>query len=79
METRAYYEKKIIDNLKNVPEDSLPAMYISILNIIDKIKRGIDKEATVDFCGKWQDERSANEIIEDIYSNRTGYGNSLIL
>jgi hypothetical protein len=78
METRAYYENKILDNLKNVPEGSLPAMYISILNIIEKIKRGIDNEATLDFCGKWQDERSAKEIIDDIYLSRTGYANRFV-
>ena len=26
-------------------------------------------------CGLWQDERSPEEIVNDIYSNRTGFGN----
>jgi hypothetical protein len=26
-------------------------------------------------CGIWQDERTSEEIIKDIYSHRTGFGN----
>ena len=26
-------------------------------------------------CGLWEDERSSEEIIDDIYSHRTGFGN----
>ena len=26
-------------------------------------------------CGIWEDERDAEEIIDDIYSHRTGFGN----
>lgn len=26
-------------------------------------------------CGLWEDERSPDEIINDIYSHRTGFGN----
>jgi len=26
-------------------------------------------------CGLWVDERSSEEIIDDIYSHRTGFGN----
>ena len=26
-------------------------------------------------CGLWEDERSSQEIIDDIYSHRTGFGN----
>ncbi len=26
------------------------------------------------FCGSWEDERTADEIITDIYSHRTGFG-----
>ena len=34
-----------------------------------------DEELTTSgLCGLWQDERSAEEIIEDIYSHRTGFG-----
>ncbi len=25
-------------------------------------------------CGIWKDERSADEIVEDIYAHRTGFG-----
>ncbi len=26
-------------------------------------------------CGLWEDDRSSQEIIDDIYSHRTGFGN----
>ncbi len=30
---------------------------------------------TSGLCGIWKDERSSEEIIDDIYSHRTGFGN----
>ena len=30
---------------------------------------------TSGICGLWQDDRTSEEIINDIYSHRTGFGN----
>ena len=30
-------------------------------------------------CGIWEDERSPEEIINDIYSHRTGFGNRQVV
>ncbi len=30
-------------------------------------------------CGIWQDERTSEEIIDDIYSHRTGFGNRQVM
>jgi len=34
--------------------------------------------ASSGLCGLWEDERSPDEIIDDIYSHRTGFGNRKI-
>jgi len=40
---------------------------------IETLKRE-EKRRSTGFCGIWKDERSADEIIDDIYSHRTGFG-----
>ena len=36
----------------------------------------VDEEVNASgLCGLWEDERSSEEIINDIYSHRTGFGN----
>ena len=39
------------------------------------------EELTADsgLCGIWEDERSPEEIIDDIYSHRSGFGNRQVL
>ena len=34
METRAYYEKKILEDIRKIPEDSLPDIYNAMKNLI---------------------------------------------
>lgn len=44
----------------------------------ETISEDLEKEeltADSGLCGIWQDERSPEEIIDDIYSHRTGFGN----
>jgi len=38
---------------------------VRILIIPDKKKRGLSQ-----FCGKWQDDRSAENLVDEIYSER---------
>ena len=38
---------------------------VRILIIPDKKKRGLSR-----FCGKWQDDRSAEKLVDEIYSDR---------
>lgn len=40
----------------------------------DKENRKKRLEKRTGFCGSWEDERTADEIIYDIYSHRTGFG-----
>ena len=38
METRAYYEKKILEDIRKIPEDSLPDMYSIFSKAIDIVQ-----------------------------------------
>jgi hypothetical protein len=53
-----------------------------VLKIVRSIKESLSvgritskkREQTSGLCGIWQDDRSAEEIIEDIRKHRTGFG-----
>ena len=45
------------------------------LTIVSPENSEIDDPNTSGLCGLWQEERTSDEIINDIYSHRTGYGN----
>lgn len=68
------YEEMILSELRGFPDNMLP----NILKIIKILKESISPAeiphkpdfGESGFCGIWEDERSAEEIIEDIYSSR---------
>ncbi len=71
---KGIYDGKTIRPLEPI---NIKTPYIVVITFIEPAQKeiGIEdgKEATEDFlklCGKWKDERSAEEIIEDIYSSR---------
>ncbi len=79
METRAEYEKMILREVREMPDEVLP----QVVKIIHSLKEGVflvkvphkkgeAKESGL--CGIWEDERSAAEIIKDIRLHRTGFG-----
>jgi len=77
MNTNMSHEEAIIKEIKELPEAELSR----ILKLIKFFKTELivqekheNREAT-GFCGIWEDERSADEIIDDISSHRTGFGN----
>jgi len=42
----------------------------------ESVSEDVKKELNATgLCGLWEDERSSEEIIDDIYSHRTGFGN----
>lgn len=71
------HEEAIIKEIKELPEAELPR----ILKLIKFFKAELvgpkkhEKRESTGFCGIWEDERSADEIIDDISSHRTGFGN----
>jgi len=78
MEAKEKYESQILNEVKGIPEEALP-MVIKILHSLKesfmaiKIKKSNIKKSS-GLCGIWEDERTADEIINDIRSYRTGFG-----
>lgn len=78
MQTKNNYEEIILKELKTLPVDTIP----EIINFVQSLRKsvGYHENATTTsmeptgLCGKWKDNRSAPEIIDDIYSHRTGFG-----
>jgi len=76
MQTKIRHEEEILREIRNLPESALP----KVLKLIQFFKNELlerrleEKRRSTGFCGIWEDERSADEIIDDIYSHRTGFG-----
>lgn len=80
MQTETEYEEMILKELRTFPQEAIP----EVIHILKSVRKGISitrrtgtegKEAQPSgLCGIWKDDRSATEIIEDIRSRRTGFG-----
>jgi hypothetical protein len=78
MQTQTKYEEMILQELRAFPEEAIP----EVIHILRSVRKGIaitrrpeGKEAEPSgLCGIWKDDRSAAEIIEDIRSRRSGFG-----
>ena len=78
MQTRTNYEKVILKEIRELPGEALP----QVLKILRMIKETVaighrpseKKRKSSGLCGIWVDERTAEEIIEDIQKTRTGFG-----
>jgi hypothetical protein len=78
MQTKMNYEKVILKEIRELPGEALP----QVLKILRSIKETVaighlpvgKKRKSSGLCGIWVDDRTAEEIIEDIRKNRTGFG-----
>ena len=78
MQAKTNYEKIILKEIRELPGDVMP----QVLKIVRSIKESLsvgrisskNEKQTSGLCGIWQDEKSAEEIIEDIRKHRTGFG-----
>lgn len=79
MKTQTKYEEIILNEIRTLPMPVLP----QALKILRSLKEGVRNAARqqpsgnmskTGFCGLWQDERSAEEIIVDIKAHRSGFG-----
>jgi hypothetical protein len=77
MSSSMSHEEEIIKEIKELPEMELPRILRLIrffrTEMIDRNRH--EKRESTGFCGIWEDDRSADEIIRDISSHRTGFGN----
>ena len=78
MQAKTNYEKIILKEIRELPGDVMP----QVLKIVRSLKESLSigtisskkTEQTSGICGIWQDDRSAEKIIEDIRKHRTGFG-----
>ncbi len=78
MQAKTNYEKIILKEIRELPGDVMP----QVLKIVRSVKESLSigkisskkREQASGLCGIWQDDRSAEEIIEDIRKHRTGFG-----
>lgn len=78
MPAKTNYEKSILKEIRELPGDVMP----QVLKIVRSVKESLSigristkkREQASGLCGSWQDDRSAEEIIEDIRKQRTGFG-----
>lgn len=78
MQTKSSYEEMALKELREIPRESLP----EAIKILRSLKQSIlaaqhEKRAKgpeSGFCGAWQDNRSAEQIVEDLHAHRTGFG-----
>lgn len=75
MQTKTIYEEKILRELRELPE----VVQEKLANIMHTLKKeimileGDERRATDKFlsvCGTWEDNKSAEEQIQAIYSSR---------
>ena len=75
MNTRADYEQYVLNEIRDLPESELP----KVLKMIHFLKEEIfqiesakeeDLEMFWESFGSWQDQRSTEELIRDIYESR---------
>lgn len=78
MQTKSTYEEIILRELRSIPGESLP----QVIKILKSLKQTILttqqqrqlKVSASGLCGAWRDDRSAEEIVDDLRSHRSGYG-----
>ena len=84
MKTQTKYEEIILNEIRGLPPFILP----QAVKILKSLKEGIEsvamhKQASdntqTGFCGAWEDDRSADEIITDIVEHRSGFGGRKVL
>ena len=84
MKTQTKYEEIILNEIRSLPPFVLP----QAVKIIKSLKEGIESVAMrrqtsgkvqTGFCGVWQDDRLADEIIADIVEHRSGFGGRKVI
>ena len=79
MKTQTKYEEIILHEIRNMPTPLLS----QALKMLRSLKEGVTSVAKpqvvtditkTGFCGAWQDDRSAEDIIADIEAHRSGFG-----
>jgi len=75
MQTKTSYEEEILKGIEGLPSDVQRkiAKFIYLLKsefIETNVEEGKATNEFLGVCGSWEDERSVEKQIKDIYSNR---------
>ena len=79
MKTQTKYEEIFLHEIRTIPMPVLP----QALKMLRLLKEGVlsvskNQVATgttkTGFCGVWEDDRSADEIVAEITTHRSGFG-----
>jgi hypothetical protein len=79
MRTQTKYEEMFLNEIRELPLPVIPQAF----KILRSLKEGVlsvtrhqavAESAKTGFCGVWQDDRPADEIVADIATHRSGFG-----
>ena len=73
MQTKTLYEEEILKEIRGLPEalqEKLARIVHSLRGEIMATEEKIATEKILSVCGTWEDNRSVEEQIKDIYSSR---------
>jgi hypothetical protein len=79
MKTETKYEELFLNEIRTIPMPVLPQA-LKMLRLLREGVLSVSRHQTVagtaktGFCGVWQDDRTADEIISDIATHRSGFG-----
>jgi hypothetical protein len=79
MRTLTKYEEIILNEIRTLPPPVLPQAVKMLRSLKEGVKSVSGRKSKVDtrgtgFCGAWNDDRPADEIIADINAHRSGFG-----
>lgn len=78
MRTLTKYEEALLHEIRLLPLPVLPQALKILRSLRDGVlsvcKQQATTATTTGFCGSWQDNRTADEIIDDMHSHRSGFG-----
>jgi hypothetical protein len=79
MKTQTKYEEIFLNEIRTIPFPVLPQA-LKMLRILKEGVLSVSKHPSsinnvkTGFCGAWQDDRTAEEIVTDITTHRSGFG-----
>ena len=80
MKTQTKYEEALLHEIRLLPLPVLPQALKILRSLRDgvlsvsKPQQPVATGPSTGFCGKWQDSRTADDIIADIHNQRSGFG-----
>ena len=83
MRTQTKYEEIILSEIRTLPPPVLPQAVKMLRSLREGVKSVARRKSAPDaertgFCGVWKDDRSADEIIGDIVTHRSGFGGGTV-